>query len=113
MSSPSILASPEAGEDLYMYLMVSDIVVSMALFKEANRKQKLVFYTSRILTDPETRYNVTRKASSCAGECEEKAKAILRGSYHCGLHRTLVAADLVQAISVWKIDEIGHRTWGL
>ena len=31
---PPVLASPEAGETLFVYLAVSDAAVSVALFKE-------------------------------------------------------------------------------
>ena len=41
---PSVLADPEAGETLFVYLAVSDVSVSVALFKEdENIKQRLVF----------------------------------------------------------------------
>ena len=39
LAEPSVLASPEAGETLFVYLAVSDVLVSVALFKEdENRK---------------------------------------------------------------------------
>ena len=34
LSEPPILASPEAGETLYLYIVVYDVLVSAALFKE-------------------------------------------------------------------------------
>ena len=40
-----ILASPEAADTLYFYLAVSDVSVSVALFKEyENQKQRPVFF---------------------------------------------------------------------
>ena len=46
-----VLASPEAGETLFVYLAVSDVSVSAALFKEdENRKQRLVFFVSKVLS---------------------------------------------------------------
>ena len=39
LAEPPILASPEAGETLFVYLAVLDVVVSVTLFKEnANGK---------------------------------------------------------------------------
>ena len=41
---PSVLASLEAGETLFVYLAVSDVSMSATLFKEdENRKQRPVF----------------------------------------------------------------------
>ena len=34
LAEPPVLASPEAGETLYVYLVVSNVVVSVALLKE-------------------------------------------------------------------------------
>ena len=51
-----ILMSPEAGDILYLYLAASDIVVSVALFKECrDAKLRPVFFVSKSLTDVETR----------------------------------------------------------
>ena len=58
LAEPPILASPESGETLFVYLAVSDVSVSTALFKEdENRKQRPLFFVSKSLADAETRYN--------------------------------------------------------
>ena len=45
LTEPPVLASPEAGETLFVYLAVSDVSVSAAMFKEnENEKQRLVFF---------------------------------------------------------------------
>ena len=55
---PPVLASPEASETLFVYLAVSNVVVSVALFKEnTNGRQRPVFFISKSLEDVETRYN--------------------------------------------------------
>ena len=57
-AEPPILASPEADETLFVYLTVSDVAVSAALFKEnADGRQRPVFFVSKSLADVETRYN--------------------------------------------------------
>ena len=49
---PLVLASPEAGETLFVYLEVSDVSVSAALFKEdENKKQMPIFFFSKSLAD--------------------------------------------------------------
>ena len=52
LAEPLVLASPEAGETLFVYLAVSDVLVSVALFKEdENKKQRPVFFVSKSLAD--------------------------------------------------------------
>ena len=54
---PSILASPEVVDTLYLYLAVSDVSVSVALFKEdENWKQRPVFFVRKSLSEAETQY---------------------------------------------------------
>ena len=54
---PPVLSSPEAGDTLYLYLAVSNVSVSVALFKEdENKKQRLVFFVSKSLPEEKTRY---------------------------------------------------------
>ena len=57
LAEPPILVSPEAVETLFVYLAVSNIAVSDALFKEnEDGKQRPVFFVSKSLADAETRY---------------------------------------------------------
>ena len=49
--SPSVL-----GEELYLYLAVTPHVVSSTLVREEGKKQKPVYYTSRVLRGVEGRY---------------------------------------------------------
>lgn len=44
------------GEDLYLYLAVSQIAVSSALIREENRIQKPVYYTSQAFQGVEGKY---------------------------------------------------------
>ena len=55
---PPVLASPEAGDALYLYLVVSDVSVSAALFKEnENHKHKPIFFVTKSLSEAKTQYN--------------------------------------------------------
>ena len=61
---PPILASPEAGETLYLYIEISDVSVSATLFKEdENRKQKPVFFVRKSLSKAETQYTHLKQAA--------------------------------------------------
>ena len=64
LAEPPILASPDTGETLFVYLAVSDIAVSAALFKEnEDGKQRPVFFVSKSLADVETRYSHLEQAA--------------------------------------------------
>lgn len=52
--SPPLLAKPEAGETLYLYLSVAQRAVGAILVREANKVQHPVYYVGRALKDSET-----------------------------------------------------------
>ena len=54
LNTPPILSSPLPEEELFMYLAVSEVALSAVLFREENKKQRAVFYVSRMLLDAET-----------------------------------------------------------
>ena len=56
MSSPSVLVKPSEGELLTLYLVVSNFSTSVALVRERNRVQQLVYYCSRALRGAEERH---------------------------------------------------------
>ena len=56
-----ILSAPEDEEELFIYLVVSKVEVNVVLVKEKGKKQKPMFYTSKMLLDDETRYNSLEK----------------------------------------------------
>lgn len=47
LDSPSLLVMPQGKEDLYLYLAVSFRVVSVALVREEQGTQYLVYYVSK------------------------------------------------------------------
>ncbi|XP_034197876.1 uncharacterized protein LOC117613376 [Prunus dulcis] len=56
LTSPPMLSKPVPGEDLFVYLAVSNSAISSALIREELGAQHPVFYTSKALLDAETRY---------------------------------------------------------
>ena len=56
LSSPPILVSPEEGELLTLYLVVSDFSTSAVLVRDKERVQHPVYYCSRALRGAEERY---------------------------------------------------------
>uniref|UniRef100_A0A2N9F6A6 RNase H type-1 domain-containing protein n=1 Tax=Fagus sylvatica TaxID=28930 RepID=A0A2N9F6A6_FAGSY len=56
LTKPPLLSPSKQGEELYLYLAVSPTAVSSALIREEERRQLLVYYTSRALRGAEERY---------------------------------------------------------
>ena len=49
LSFPPLLSPSQPGEELFLYLAVSPVAVSIALIREEDRVQKPVYYASRAL----------------------------------------------------------------
>lgn len=56
LSQPPLLSKPWSGEDLYLYLVVSNAAVSAVLFRKEEGVQLPVYYVSRSMVPAETRY---------------------------------------------------------
>ena len=56
LSSPSLLSPSKLGEELYLYLAVSQAAVSTAFVRKEDGSQRLVYFTSRVLRGVEKRY---------------------------------------------------------
>ncbi|KAL5575760.1 hypothetical protein UlMin_017459 [Ulmus minor] len=61
LTSPPLLSKPKDGEQLSIYLAVSDTAVSSVLVREEDGKQLPVYYVSKSLLDAETRYSQLEK----------------------------------------------------
>ncbi|XP_076922942.1 uncharacterized protein LOC143584902 [Bidens hawaiensis] len=55
------LTAPHAGEPLTLYLSASDIAVGAVLLTDRENIQTPIYYVSRTLSDPETRYSMLEK----------------------------------------------------
>ena len=57
LTKPPILVSPKAGVTLYLYLAVSEVLVSAALFKEdENHKQRSIVFIRKSSYEAKTWY---------------------------------------------------------
>ncbi|KAK3012431.1 hypothetical protein RJ639_008333 [Escallonia herrerae] len=56
LSSPPLLSKPFPGEDLLIYLSVTEVAVSTVLIREEDGVQKPIYYVSKVIQDVETRY---------------------------------------------------------
>ena len=58
---PSCVIQPEAGDTLSVYIAVSSTAISSVLIREDRGELKPIFYMSKRMTDPETRYPTLEK----------------------------------------------------
>ena len=57
LAEPPILASPKAGEKLYLYIIVSDVSINAALFKEDEYWKKMpILFVSKSMSEVEAQY---------------------------------------------------------
>ena len=56
LSNPPLLSLSKKGENLYLYLAVSTTAINVALIREENRKQLLVYYASQAFQKAEAKY---------------------------------------------------------
>ena len=74
ISSPPLLSPSELGEELFLYLVVSLAVVSVALIREQSGVQKLIYFTSRALRGTEERYPPIEKLAFALVTAAHKLK---------------------------------------
>ncbi|KAI5351609.1 hypothetical protein L3X38_004500 [Prunus dulcis] len=87
LTSPPMLSKPVPGEDLFVYLAVSNSAISSALIREEMGAQHPVFYTSKALLNAETRYPKMEKLILALVVSARK----LRPYYQA--HRVIVMTD--------------------
>ncbi|KAK3012500.1 hypothetical protein RJ639_008524 [Escallonia herrerae] len=63
LSSPPLLIKPVTGEDVFLYLSISEVAVSTVLIREEEGKQRPIYYISKVLQDVETRYPQIEKVA--------------------------------------------------
>uniref|UniRef100_A0A2N9EIL5 Integrase catalytic domain-containing protein n=1 Tax=Fagus sylvatica TaxID=28930 RepID=A0A2N9EIL5_FAGSY len=63
LSTPPCLSIPNPGEQLFLYLAVSDHAVSAVLVREFGQEQKPVFFVSKEMDETELRYLPLEKAT--------------------------------------------------
>ena len=106
---PSVLASPEASDTLFMYLTVSDIVISVVLFKEGeDGRQRPVFFVSKSLVDAETRYNYLEQVALALWIVAKKLRPYFQA------HPIVVLINLPIRSAIHKLDLSGRMAhWAI
>ncbi|KAK3026310.1 hypothetical protein RJ639_040998 [Escallonia herrerae] len=61
LSAPLLLSKPLVGEELFLYLAITDSAVSAVLVREQDSKQLPIYYVSKVLQGAKLRYPDTEK----------------------------------------------------
>ena len=110
LAEPPVLASPKAGETLFLYLPVSNVSVSASLFKEdENKKQRLVFFVSKSLAYPETLYSHLERAALALRVATKKLHPYFQAHpivvlTDLPLRSTIHNPDLSGRMARWEIE---------
>ena len=81
LSTPPLLSPSQLGEELFLYLAVSPVVVSAALIREEERVQKPVYYASRVLHGAKERYSPIEKLAFALVTAARKLKPYFQSTW--------------------------------
>ena len=99
LAKTPILASPDTSETLFVYLKVSDIAISAALFNEnEDGKQRPMFFVSKSLADAETRYSHLEQVALALRIAAKKLLSYFQ------VHPIVVLIDLPLRSTIHKPD---------
>ena len=106
LTEPVVLASPKAGETLFVYLAVSDVSLSVALLKEdENKKQRPVFFFNKSLAYAETQYNHLEQAALALRIATKKLRPYFQA------HPIGVLTELPFRSTIHKLDLSRRMGW--
>lgn len=107
LSRAPILSRPVPRETLYMYLAITDHVVSVVLLRLDQGVQKPIFYVSKTLVEVETRYLPLEKVASAI------IHVLRRLPHYFQVHTVVVLTEhplqalLRRSDFVGRIDKLG------
>jgi len=108
LSTPPVLSRPDQSEVLYLYLYVSSDAVSAVLVRETPERQKPVYFTSKALLGPDTRYQKIEKVALAL------LTAARRLSQYFLAHTMVVRTDQPKRQILGRPDIIGRMMkWSL
>jgi hypothetical protein len=65
MKSPPVLVPPQQGKPFKLYVLGDSQTIGSSLMQEFEGKERVIFYLSRRLLDPETIYSPIEKLCLC------------------------------------------------
>ena len=109
LTTPPVLTKPDLSLPLIVYIAASTNAVSSALVQERDNTQQPIYFTSRILQDPETRYQMVEKVALAIITAARRLQPYFQS--HTIIIRTdhpiqkiLQKPDLAGRLSSWAIE---------
>ncbi|RYR53176.1 hypothetical protein Ahy_A06g028171 [Arachis hypogaea] len=110
LAEPPILAKPQTGETLYLYLSITEEAIAAALVRENEKKeQKPIYFISKVLQDTEARYSRLEKLAFALPSASRR----LRQYFHAhpitvrtdqAVKQVLQKSDLAGRMLAWSIE---------
>ena len=109
LSSLPLLSPSQLEEELFLYLVISPVAVSVALIKEEDKVQKPVYYTSRALRGVEERYPPMEKLAFALVTAAYKLKPYFQAHMVIvlidkPLRRAMSNPKVVGQLALWAIE---------
>ena len=79
LSSPPLLSPSVPGEELYLYIAVSQAAVSAALVREDGHSQRPIYFVSRAFRGAEERYLHIREIGPCPNDRSTETQTVFPG----------------------------------
>ena len=109
LSAPPLLSPSQSGEEIFLYLVVSPAAISVALIREEEKVQKLIYYASRALHGVEERYPPMEKLAFTLVTAARKLKPYFQAHTVViltdrPLQRAMSNLDVAGQLALWAIE---------
>ena len=109
LSSPPLLSPSMPGEELYLYIAVSQAAVSVALVRDEGGSQRLVYFISRAFRGAEERYLRMKKLAFALITVARKLKPYFQAHTIIvltdqPLKRAMSSPEVAGRMALWAIE---------
>jgi len=109
LTSPPILHKPDTSQPLLVYITATDYTVSAALVQEVEVTQHPVYFVSRTLQDPETRYQMVEKLAISLVHAARRLRPYFQNhtitvKTDYPIQKILQKPDLARRMSSWTVE---------
>ena len=109
LSSPPLLSLSMLGEELYLYIAVSQAAVSVALVRDEGGSQRLVYFISRAFRGAEERYPRMEKLAFALITAARKLKPYFQAHTIVvltdqPLKRAISSPEAAERMALWAIE---------
>lgn len=120
MAELHLLTKPIERETLYLYIDVGENSISSLLIKEESSIQKPVYFVSKVLQGPETKYTRIKKASLAVMTTARKLRPyflshVIKVRTNLPIKQTLGRPDLLGRMVKWAVElgeyEVEFEPW--